>query len=297
MNWIKVPSFAKINLGLYIKEKRTDGFHSIESIFQTISLKDILYFKLMGNKIEIVSNNPNLPVGPTNLIYKAANMFKKKNNGKLGVKIKIEKNIPIGAGLGGGSSNAAVTLLTLNSLLKHPKNTEELTECAKELGSDVPFFLKGGTALVKGRGEKIHWEKDLPMFPILLALPSFSISTKDAYNWWDKEEKQTLTNTDLSLILHDMQEGKREIFCNLENSFCGLVIKKYPQVKNIMEKLRNLKPINVLLSGSGPAIFAVFGSEGYNYRWGDIKLDYYALMNCKSISREKYFNSLKPKED
>ncbi len=297
MNWIEVPSFSKINLGLYIKELRADGFHSIESIFQTISLKDLLYFKLGGNKIEISSDNPNLPVGPTNLIYKAANMFKEKSNEKLGIKIKVKKNIPIGAGLGGGSSNAAVTLLTLNSLLKHPKNTQELTECAKKLGSDVPFFLKGGTALVKGRGEKIQWAKDIPTFPILLALPSFSISTKDAYNWWEKEEKQTLTNTDLSFILHGMQEGKREIFCELENSFCDLVLKKYPQVKNIMKKLRNLKPINILLSGSGPAIFAVFGSEVYNYRWGDIKTDNYALINCKSISREKYFNLLKPKED
>jgi 4-diphosphocytidyl-2-C-methyl-D-erythritol kinase len=297
MNWIKVPSFAKINLGLYIKEKRKDGFHSIESIFQTISLKDTLYFKLSGSKIEISSDNPYLPVGPTNLIYKAANMFKEKENEKLGIKIKVKKNIPIGAGLGGGSSNAAVTLLTLNSLLKHPKNTEELTECANKLGSDVPFFLKGGTALVKGRGEKILWEKDIPTFTILLALPAFSISTKDAYDWWDKEKKQTLTKTDLSLILHDMQEGKREIFCELENSFCGLVIKKYPQVKKFMEKLRNLKPINVLLSGSGPAMFAVFGSEEYNYGWGDIKTDNYALINCRSISREKYFNLLKPKED
>jgi len=297
MNWIEVPSFAKINLGLYIKEKREDGFHSIESIFQTISLKDLLHFKLGGDKIEISSDNPNLPVGPTNLIYKAANMFKEKGNAGLGIKIKVEKNIPIGAGLGGGSSNAAVTLLTLNSLLKHPKNTHELTECAKKLGSDVPFFLKGGTALVKGRGEKIQWVKDIPTFTIVLALPLFSISTKDAYNWWDKEEKQTLTKTNLSLILHDMQEGKREIFCELENSFCGLVLKKYPQVKNIMRELRKLKPINVLLSGSGPAIFAVFGSEVYNYRWGDIKTDHYALINCKSISREKYFNLLKPKED
>lgn len=297
MNWIKVPSFAKINLGLYIKEKRRDGFHSIESIFQTISLKDTLYFKLGGNKIEISSDNPYLPVGSGNLIYKAANMFKEKGNEKLGIKIKIKKNIPIGAGLGGGSSNAAVTLLTLNSLLKHPKNTEELTECAKKLGSDVPFFLKGGTALVKGRGEKILWEKDIPTFTILLAIPSFSISTKDAYDWWDKEKKQTLTKTDLSLILHDMQEGKREIFCELENSFCGLIIKKYPQVKKLMKKLRKLKPINVLLSGSGPAIFAVFGSEVYNYGWGDIKTDNYALINCRSISRKKYFNLLKPKED
>ncbi|MEJ2355659.1 MAG: hypothetical protein P8Y62_07155 [candidate division WOR-3 bacterium] len=111
MNWIKVPSFAKLNLGLHILEKREDGFHSIESIFQTISLKDLLYFKLGGEGIGIKSNNPNLPEGPSNLIYKAANFFKDIETKKIGVEIKIDKKIPIGAGLGGGSSNAAVRLL------------------------------------------------------------------------------------------------------------------------------------------------------------------------------------------
>jgi len=297
MNWTKIPAFAKINLGLHIHEKREDGFHSIESIFQTISLKDTLYFKLEGNVIEILSDNPNLPGGPSNLIYKAASMFKDKQCKGFGVKIKVEKKIPIGAGLGGGSSNAAATLLTLNRLLEYPKNTEELMECAKKLGSDVPFFLKGGTALVKERGEKVEWVKDIPTFQLLLAVPSFPISTKDAYNWWDNEEKQALTNEDLSLILQKMQEGKREIFGKLENSFCEIISKKYPQVKNAMEELRRMNPINVILSGSGSAIYAIFGSEKYNYRGGDIKEDQYTLINCKSISREEYFNLLKPKED
>jgi len=297
MNWVEVPSFAKINLGLYIHEKREDGFHSIESIFQTISLKDTLYFKLEGNVIEIDCDNPDLPSGPSNLIYKAASMFKDKQCKEFGVKIKVEKKIPIGAGLGGGSSNATATLLTLNRLLKYPKDTEELMECAENLGSDVPFFLKGGTALVSGRGEKVDWVNDIPPFELLLGVPSFSISTKDAYNWWDNEGKQALTNQDLSLILQKMQEGKREIFGELENSFCKLILEKYPQVKNAMEKLRRMNPINVILSGSGPAIFAIFGSERYNYRGGDIKKDQYTLINCKSVSREEYFNLLKPKED
>ncbi len=297
MEWIEVPSFAKINLGLYIKEKRPDGFHSIESIFQTISLKDLLYFKMEGKGIEIICDNPDFPENSSNLIHKAVSMFNDKENKEVNVKIKVEKRIPIGAGLGGGSSNAAVTLLTINHLLKYPKEHNELMECAKALGSDVPFFLKGGTALVRGRGGKIQWVKDIPKFSFLLAVPSFSISTKDAYNWWDNEEKQDLTNEDLSLILQKMQEGKKEIFYKLRNSFSSVIIKKYPQVKNAMEELRRTKPINVILSGSGPAIFAVFGSERYNYRRGDIKKHQYSLIDCKSVSREEYFNLLKPKED
>jgi 4-diphosphocytidyl-2-C-methyl-D-erythritol kinase len=297
MDWLTVPSFAKVNLGLYIREKRKDGFHSIESIFQTISLKDLLHFKLGGKKIKITSNNPDLPDDSSNLIYRAAQLFKNKNGRNLGVEIRVDKRIPIGSGLGGGSSNAAATLLTLNRLLNYPKKSADLMEFAKQLGSDVPFFLKGGTALVSGRGEKIKWEKDIPTLNLLLATPSFSISTKEAYEWWDNNEKQDLTNEDLSLILQRMQEGEKKVLCKLRNSFQGIVIRKYPQLEDIMIKLNRLEPINVILSGSGPTVFAIFGSEKYNYRMGDIKEDKYTLKNCRSISREEYFNLLKPKED
>jgi 4-diphosphocytidyl-2-C-methyl-D-erythritol kinase len=297
MDYLEVPSFAKVNLGLYIREKRKDGFHSIESIFQTISLKDLLYFKLQGSEIKTTSNNPNLPDGSDNLIYRAAKFFKTKKNKDLGVIIKLDKRIPISAGLGGGSSNAAVTLLTLNRLLDYPKKTEELMKFAEILGSDVPFFLKGGTALVSGRGEKIKLANDIPTLNFLLAIPQFTISTKDAYEWWDNKEKQDLTNEDLSLILQKMQEGEKEILCKLRNSFQGIMVGKYHQLTGIMKKLNKLKPINVMLSGSGPTIFAIFGSESYNYKGGDIKEDQYTLMHCKSISRREYFNSLKLKED
>jgi len=297
MNWIKVPSFAKLNLGLHILEKREDGFHSIESIFQTISLKDLLYFKLGGKGIRIKSNNPNLPEGPSNLIYKAANFFKDIETKKIGIEIKIDKKIPIGAGLGGGSSNAAVTLLTLNRLFKYPKKFEELMENAKSLGSDVPFFLKGGTALVKGRGENIKWEKDIPRLDFLLAIPSFSISTKDAYQMWDDKEKQDFTNEDLSLILHKMQEGEKEILRELRNSFEEVILSEYPQLKYVMKELNGFKPMNVLLSGSGPTVYAICGSEKRNYRMGDIKEKQHKLEHCRSVSREEYFNLLKPKED
>lgn len=297
MDYIEVPSFAKVNLGLYIRDKRKDGFHSIESIFQTISLKDLLYFKLQGNEIKLTSNNPDIPNGPDNLIYKAANIFKNKNNKDFGVTIKLDKKIPVGAGLGGGSSNAAVTLLTLNRLMGYPKKFEELLEYAKSIGSDVPFFLKGGTAIVSGRGEKIKWEKDIPTLNFLLAISPFSISTKDAYEWWDNNEKQDLTNEDLSLILQGMQEGKKEILCKLRNSFQGIVIGEYPRLKYITEELNKLKPIKVMLSGSGPTVFAIFGSEKYNYRMGEIKENEFTLSHCRSISRKEYFNLLKPKED
>ena len=170
-------------------------------------------------------------------------------------------------------------------------------ECAKSIGSDVPFFLKGGTALVSGRGEKIKWVKDIPTLNFLLATFPFTIFTKDAYRWWDNSEKQDLTNEDLSLILQRMQEGEKEILCKLRNSFQGIIIEKYPQLKDIMEKLNRLKPINVMLSGSGPTVFAIFGSERYNYRMGEVKEDEFALTYCKSISRKEYFNLLKQKED
>ncbi|MEO0294163.1 MAG: 4-(cytidine 5'-diphospho)-2-C-methyl-D-erythritol kinase [candidate division WOR-3 bacterium] len=295
MEWITVPSFAKVNLGLYIKEKREDGFHSIESIFQTISLKDLLSFKLEGSQIEIICDEPDFPKDSSNLIYKAAQLFKDKIK-SLGVKIKVEKRIPIGAGLGGGSSNAGVTLLTLNKLLGYPKNMEELLEDAKKLGSDVPFFLKGGTALVKGRGEEVEWVKDIPILNFLLVIPRFRIATKDAYTWWDNYKKKHLTNEDLRFILQEMQEGKKESLSKLRNSFWEVIRQKYPYLREIMKSLKRMKPINVMLSGSGPVIFAILGSESSNFMVGDIEKEC-NVISCHSISRKEYFTLLKQKED
>jgi len=294
---IIVPSFAKVNLGLSILGKRGDGYHLIDSIFQTISLKDFLHFKFEGNNITVTTNSLSISDGLSNLVYRAAKLFQERTMKKLDITIYIDKKIPVEAGLGGGSSNAGATLQTLNRLFDYPLSSDELMEIAKDLGSDVPFFLKGGTAHVMGRGEMIEWCEDLPPLYFLLVIPPFSVSTQWAFQHWDKIGDSTLTNKGLSFILDEVKKGRKEILGELKNSFERVILNEYPQIREIMAKLKRLKPINVLLSGSGPTVFSIFGSGTYDRGRGEILEGNFTTLRCRSVSREEYCNSLKLKED
>ncbi|MCK4420220.1 4-(cytidine 5'-diphospho)-2-C-methyl-D-erythritol kinase [candidate division WOR-3 bacterium] len=291
-NLFKVPSFAKINLGLEILRRRDDGYHSIESIFQTISLHDDLYFTQEGNDIEVFSDDDRIPDGPDNLVYKAARLFEEQTQLKIGYKIRINKRIPVEGGLGGGSSNAGVTLLTLNKLFDYPLTEMELIEMAKELGSDVPFFIKGGTAHVTGRGEEIDWVDDIPKLYLLLAVPDFGISTEWAYRMWDeKKSKVDLTRKNLSIILKLLLSDKKEVVKDLRNSFIELAIKEYPCLGYIRKRLWECKPINVLMSGSGPVFVAIFGSESLRDRVREILIEDSTTLISTTISRHEYFQT------
>ncbi|TET98989.1 MAG: 4-(cytidine 5'-diphospho)-2-C-methyl-D-erythritol kinase [Candidatus Stahlbacteria bacterium] len=292
-----LPSFAKINLGLNILGKREDGYHSIESIFQTISLHDNLHFKLKGDCIEVTSDDEMVPDGPSNLIYKAAKMFEERTGNTIGLKVSLEKKIPVQSGLGGGSSNAATTLLTLNRFFGYPLSLDELTLIASELGSDVPFFIRGGTAYVTGRGEQVQWKKDIPGLYILLIFPSFGISTEWAYSRWDKNRDITLTNKKLDIILNLLINNEKKVIRDLRNSFAEIIVKEYPQVKLIIEKLEKFNPMNIIMSGSGPTLCAIFGSESKRDSVREILIKSTITMSCRAISRKEYLNSLKLKED
>lgn len=296
-DWEIIPSFAKINLGLNILKKRKDGYHSIESIFQTISLHDNLHLKMGGDIIEVRSPCDNVPNGKSNLIYKAAKMFEENTGKNIGLNVRIEKNIPVESGLGGGSSNAATILLTLNRFFGYPLSLDELILIASKLGSDVPFFIRGGTAYATGRGEQLEWKEDIPELYIILILPSFGISTEWAYKMWDKSGDKTLTNKKLIIILSQLINGNLEAIKDLRNSFTNLIIKEYPKILLILGKLRDYNPINILVSGSGPTLCAIFGSESKRDIVREILVGNYGTLSTRTISRKEYFNSLKLKED
>jgi 4-diphosphocytidyl-2-C-methyl-D-erythritol kinase len=296
-DWVKVPSYAKVNLGLIVHGKRDDGYHSIESIFQTISLHDWLYFTREGEGIEVSSNNEKVPSGSSNLVYKAANMFGEWAGEELGLRIRIEKTIPIEAGLGGGSSNAAVTLMTLNRLFRYPLSEDKLVRIARKLGSDVPFFLQGGTAYVTGRGEKIEWWVDIPELYFLLVVPPFGVPTKKAYSLWDENVNKTLTNKKLNTILKLLINNEKRVIKDLKNSLEEVVIEEYPQIGYIKERLEKSNPINVLMSGSGSTVFAIFGSESEVSNAWEILHGDFLVLSSKTISREEHLNLLKVKED
>lgn len=251
-------SYAKINLGLSVLRKREDGYHDIATIFQQVDLHDTLTFEsIHSSEIVIVSDNPELPKDRTNLVVKAINKLFSHTNQHLGVRIRIEKRIPMGGGLGGGSSNAAVALIAVNSLLRNPLSQDELVRIGAEIGSDVPFFFSGGTALGEGRGEKLtplSW--NLPGW-ICLLCPGIHISTAWAYN----QMKIALTNEEKFTKFKALfQEVSPYALDKLENDFEGMVFQRHPILLTFKELLRERGAFYASMSGSGSSLYGLFSS-------------------------------------
>jgi 4-diphosphocytidyl-2-C-methyl-D-erythritol kinase len=259
---LRVRSLAKINLDLRVLNKRTDGYHDLRTIFQTVSLADSIEISYRRGSTEInINSNLNIP---DNLIVKAADSVLEATGvtGRLGFVLK--KRVPLGGGLGGGSSNAAAVLLALPVLLRKRLRLGKLMELAASLGSDVPFFLLGGTAAGLGRGTELYPLPDLPNFPALLITPGLHVSTADAYRALDRK----LTADVPSGIINDFQsvawsiaEARTEASLSVENDFESVVFRQHPQLKSIKGKLLKLGARPALMSGSGSTIFGIFPSR------------------------------------
>jgi len=244
---MKLLAPAKINLSLKILNKRKDGYHNIKSIFQTVSLYDEIFISnaKSDKEIEFTCKPEVTKNSEENLAYRAVLLLKEYTGEKRKVKIKIIKNIPAGAGLGGGSSDAATVLKGLTKFWNIKISIDELNKLALKLGADVPFFLYGGKCLVEGIGEKIkklNPENDERNNYILLIWPGFEISTKEIYEMFDKFSCKEKTYT-TKYPTNDLEE---------------VVFRKYPELKTIKEKLIELGANFSLMSGSGSTIFGVF---------------------------------------
>ena len=295
---VKIPSYAKVNLGLRILEKRNDGFHNIESIFQTVSLKDEIHFYFSHTGVKVECEDDRVPGGHDNLVYKAVEEFRDRTGISVDVSIRIIKNIPVAGGMGGGSSNAAATLLVLNQFYSAGLNDYNLMEMAADIGSDVPFFIRGGTALIRGRGEIIEWQDDIPELEFLVVTFLFGIPAEEAYEMWDSGPDETLTNRDLTVILKLLINGNKGVINNLRNSFTEFVVKEYPQISTVFNMLKQMKPVNILMSGSGPTVISIFGSSSDVVRAREkMRENGFTSRICRTISRQDYCNSLKLKED
>jgi len=261
MQTLSLPSYAKINVGLHIQAKRADGFHEIETILQQVSLKDSLHLSLLtANTIKFVCSDRNLPVDERNLCVKAAMVLRQMTGCQKGVEIMLEKRIPYGAGLGGGSSNAAVVLLGLNKLWHLGLRSQLLTKTAGTLGSDVPFFIDGGTALARGRGERLQRVSHfLSTRTILLAIPEVRIATKWAY----EQANLNLTKKKKNITLSRFKRGNfdsKNIFDSAVNDIEEVVFPQYPELDDIKRRIAR-KAEYASLSGSGSAIYGVFESK------------------------------------
>ncbi len=252
-----VTAPAKINLYLEIINKRPDGYHNIESVMHTVSLFDILEFtELQEDKIELICDNTELIDTKKNLVYKAAKKFKEHYNVNRGVKIKLTKNIPTGAGLGGGSSDAAATIVALNKIWKINDSTKNLELLSSCLGADVPFFITGGTAKISGIGDIVEKIKTDLSFDFILVKPNFGVSTPYAYS----KIKFPLTNIrKIDRIIGDLEKGvfdfesAKDLFFNRFEDF---IFDEYQEIKQIRNVLENFGCAS-LMSGSGATVFGL----------------------------------------
>ncbi len=263
-----VKSPAKINLFLEILSRRPDGYHNIFSLMEKISLFDELQFEKIPSGIEV--HCPAVDGPPEkNLVYKAAMLLKQKGKVSYGARLQVKKNIPMGGGLGGGSSNAATVLKVLNRLWGLDWPSTKLAELGSKLGADVPFFINDGPAHIEGIGDQITSLTNLPNLSIILINPGVSISTPWAYSAWDVRKSLTLSavkESDTfgkgSLTPQNRSVTSRrtfaEIIQELHNDFESVVIPKYPEIQKAKEALKYAGAEGVLMSGSGSTVFGLF---------------------------------------
>lgn len=257
MNSIELFSYAKINLSIDVFGKREDGYHEVEMILQEVDLSDIIHIEKRKSNIEVSCSATYLPIDNRNIAYKAAQVFFKYTGITEGIGITIKKNIPVSAGLGGGSSNAAYVLIGLNKLYSTGLMIGQLEFLAAKLGSDVPFFIKGGTAVCRGRGEIVEKIDTDTVFDILIVKPDIAVSTKEIYDAFIEEivEKRPLTE---NLIEALQSNDSITVAKNLVNVLEEVTFRTYPEIREIKIKLLELGAINSLMSGSGSAIFGIF---------------------------------------
>lgn len=259
---------CKVNWVLNILARRPDGFHELETLMLPVPLTDDLSFvEVSGDGIELTCNRPDLPVDRTNLVYRAAEQFLAAAGIKTGLRIHLEKRLPLAAGLGGGSANAAVTLSALNELFGAPVASARLAELAAALGSDVPFFLQDGPALATGRGELIT---PLESFPVLrgkglvVVHPGFGVPTAWAYQTLAKYpaavhgRRGRAAEAATALRQGDWEAAARGLFNSLE----APVLPKYPLLQVFQDFFREAGAVGVLMSGSGSSTFALTESAG-----------------------------------
>ena len=250
-------SFAKINLILDIVGVREDGYHNLKSIMQSVNLSDIVIVDKTDGEIKITTNKKGLPTNNKNIAYKACEAFYSALGKNGGAKILIHKNIPVSAGLAGGSGNAAAVLASLNMLYKNPFSDDEILKIASTLGADVPYCLSGGTKLTEGIGDIMTDIPQMPKSYVVLSTPPISVSTPWAYAEYDKCEKTIFPDTD-GMINAIKNNNYGDICKHLSNVFEDVTLKEYPVIKTIREQLLDFGADASLMSGSGPTVFGLF---------------------------------------
>ena len=286
---MKVYSHAKINLGLQILGKRPDGFHDLISVFHEIDLADEITLKPTDDgKITVSSSSSEVPNGPDNLAYRAADVLRRSvSRSELGADITIDKRIPVGGGLGGGSSNAGRILHELNKIWNLGLQEDQLVDLAAFIGSDVPFFLKGGCALVTGRGENIQSVESFGDPVFILVDPGFAVSTPWAFGKLNIE--LTKASPYINFLNSVCASGKvdlLELVSVVENDFLPLICARYPSVQRILSLIREAGALGASMSGTGATLYGVFAQLSDAQETIDcLQVQGYAARLCRPLRR------------
>ena len=257
---MRINAYAKINIGLDVLRRRSDGYHEVRMIMQSIGIHDELDIeRSSGSGIRINTDRQNLPVNEDNLVYKAARLIMDEYGVKGGLNVNLSKNIPVAAGLAGGSTDAAATLVAVNELYGLGLDKEELRRLGVRIGADVPFCIMQGTVLSEGIGEILTPLKPCPWCRILLAKPPIGVSTAYVYTHLKLDE---VTHPDIDGIISGIEKGDLYgIADNMGNVLESVTIPANPVVGDIKDIMRENGAFSVLMSGSGPSVFGMFDNE------------------------------------
>jgi 4-diphosphocytidyl-2-C-methyl-D-erythritol kinase len=289
---VRLPAFAKINLCLHVMGKRSDGYHELRTIFQAISLHDTLEISIDpggSGQLSLSCNDVALPLGPDNLVWRAIEAIGPEIGFRGSISVQLEKKIPVARGLGGGSSDAAATLIGMMRLTKSQVPLPRLMEIAASLGADVPFFLFGGRALAVSRGDEIYPLPNVPKRTIVVVSPrDIGVSTKDAYQWISAELTKTARPSKIwgfCALCWSRQGG------SLSNDFERPVFSRYPRLGEIRDALLKRGAADAALAGSGSAVFGVFRNPAQARRTARAFPED-SVFVVETLSREDYGRSL-----
>ncbi len=283
---MKLRSFAKVNIGLEIKGIMPNGYHRIKTIFQSIDLFDTLYFEEIESGIVLKGNREDILWNEENLIFKAAKRFMEEFKISKGIRIFVEKRIPPGSGLGGGSSNAGCTLIALKEIFCKELNSKMLLPIASEIGADVPYFLFGGTCIGEGKGDVIREIEDFEPLYFFIVFPKIQISTKYAYREWDRAQLTfPRKKSNINRLVRDRN------FRSLKNDLEEVVLMENRELKEIKKRLLNKDFDLVMMSGSGSCIYGLTKDPMIAENARKDFLNYHVEI-VRSISREEYWKRL-----
>lgn len=261
MDRIELKALGKINLGLDVLGKRENGYHDVRMVMQTVYLYDQITIKKRKKPgIGLETNLYYLPVNENNLTYRAAKLLKDEFHIEEGVSIRLEKHIPVAAGMAGGSSNAAAVLFGMNRMFGLGLTTEELMERGVLLGADVPYCIMRGTVLAEGIGEILTPLSPMPKCYVLLAKPPVAVSTKLVYEKLDSQEIKI--HPDIDAIIEGLKEKSlSKIAASMGNVLENVTIEEYPVIEEIKNIMKRAGALNAMMSGSGPTVFGIFDDK------------------------------------